>query len=261
MGTSLLERYRAFAFDLDGVVWLGGKIIPEAPTAIQAIRDAGKPLLFLSNNASYIPFWIVERLATGGVRVTEDEILTSASAARAWVAREHLGGKRAFVLGAASVIEQIADLLEVVPVERGAHVDVVMVARDLEFSYARLAAAADAVRNGAVFVASNRDHIMPTPTGFDPGTGSVLAAIEAASGRKAISLGKPELPMMQAAAERLGTQGVLMIGDRPDSDVAGAHRIGWGSAVVLTGVTKPGMPLEPHPDHVLRTLADLLVPI
>lgn len=260
MGTSLLERYRAFAFDLDGVIWLGGKIIPEAPQAIQAIRDAGKPMLFLSNNASYIPFWIVEHLGAGGVKVKEEEILTSASAARAWVKREGLEGKRAFVMGAPPVVEQIADLLDVVPIERGTKVDVVMVSRDPDFTYNRLAAAADAVRDGAVFVASNRDHILPTPTGFDPGTGSVLAAIEAASGRKAISLGKPELPMMQAAAERIGVQGVLMIGDRVDSDVAGAHRIGWGSAVVLTGVTKPGMPLEPEPDHVLRTLDDLLVP-
>lgn len=257
MTETLLERYRAFAIDLDGVVWRAARIIPEAPAAIAAIRAAGKPLLFLTNNASYLPRWIVGRLAEGGMAAGEDEILTSAAAARDWLKREGLVGARAFVLGTQPVIDQMADLLEVVPVTRGTAVDLVFVARDLEINYDRLAAASQAVRNGAVFAASNRDNVMPIVGGFDPGTGSVLAAVESASGQRAVSMGKPELPMMQAAAERLGTAGVLMIGDRVDSDVAGARAIGWAAALVMTGVTGPGMPLDPAPDYVLETLGDL----
>jgi HAD superfamily hydrolase (TIGR01450 family) len=257
LGPSLLERYDAFAFDLDGVIWLAHHIIPEAPGAIQAVRDAGKPLLFLTNNASYLPAWIVSRLAEGGIKITEDEVLTSALAARAWIEREGLVGQRAFVLGVQTVVDGVADLLDVVPVKRGTKVGVVLVARDVDLTYERLTAASDAVRDGAVFAASNRDNVMPIPGGFEPGTGSILAAVEAASNRKAIALGKPELPMMQAAADRLGRTGVLMIGDRCDSDVAGARRIGWDAALVLTGVTRPGDPLDPAPDYVLTTLADL----
>ena len=226
MADSLLDRHRAFAFDLDGVIWLAGQVIPEAPAAIAAVRAQGKPLLFLTNNAAYEPAWIVGHLAEAGIEAREDEVLTSASAARAWIRREGLVGKPAFVLGVPAVVRQLAGLLEVVPVEQGRHVDLVFVARDLELTYDRLAAAADAVRGGAAFVASNRDHVMPTGTGFLPGTGAVLAAVETASGRRALSIGKPELPMMQAAAERLGQRRVLMIGDRCDSDVAGAHAIG-----------------------------------
>src|SRR5207253_11507090 len=151
-------------------------------------------------------------------------------------------------------------LLEIVPVARGVDVDVVFVARDLELTYARLAAASDAVRNGAACAASNRDNVMPGPGGFEPGTGAVLAAVEAASRRRAVSVGKPELPMMQAAAGVLGRDGVLMTGDRCDSDVAGARNIGWDAALVLTGVTRPGDPPDPPPDHVLDTLADLAPP-
>ena len=257
MGRSLLERYDAFAFDLDGVIWLAHHIIPEAPGAIQAVRDAGKPLLFLTNNAAYRPSSIVSRLAEGGIKITEDEVLTSTSAARSWIEREGLVGQRAFVLGVQTVVDGVADLLDVVPVERGTKVGVVLVARDVALSYDRLAAASDAVRGGAVFAASNRDNVMPIPGGFEPGTGSILAAVEAASNRKAIALGKPELPMMQAAADRLGTTGVLMVGDRCDSDVAGARRIGWDAALVMTGVTRPGDRLEPPPDYVLTTLAEL----
>jgi len=260
LGRSLLERYDAFAFDLDGVIWLAHHIIPEAPGAIQSVRDAGKPLLFLTNNASYLPAWIVSRLAEGGIKITEDEVLTSTSAARSWIEREGLVGQRAFVLGVQTVIDGVADLLDVVPVQRGAKVGVVLVARDVDLTYARLTAASDAVRDGAVFAASNRDNVMPIPGGFEPGTGSILAAVEAASNRKAIALGKPELPMMQAAADRLGTTGVLMVGDRCDSDVAGARRIGWDAALVMTGVTRPGDRLEPPPDYVLTTLADLTGP-
>jgi HAD superfamily hydrolase (TIGR01450 family) len=260
LGRSLLERYDAFAFDLDGVIWLAQHIIPEAPAAIQAVRDAGKRLLFLTNNAAYLPSRIVSRLAEGGIKITEDEILTSATAARSWIQREGLVGERAFVLGVQSVIDGVADLLEVVPVEVGAKVGLVLVARDLDVTYARLTAASDAVRNGAVFAASNRDNVMPIPGGFEPGTGAILAAIEAASNRKAIALGKPELPMMQAAADRLGQSGVLMIGDRCDSDVEGARTIGWDAALVMTGVTRPGERLDPAPDYVLTTLADLTAP-
>ncbi|HMC08754.1 MAG TPA: HAD-IIA family hydrolase [Actinomycetota bacterium] len=261
MASTLLDRYSAFAFDLDGVIWLADHILPEAPGAIQAVRDAGKRLLFLTNNASYLPSWIVSRLAEGGIKAGEHEVLTSATAARAWIQREGLVGKRAFVLATKPVIDQLADLLEIVPVARGVDVDVVFVARDLELTYARLAAASDAVRNGAAFAASNRDNVMPVPGGFEPGTGAVLAAVEAASRRRAVSVGKPELPMMQAAVDVLGRDGVLMVGDRCDSDVAGARNIGWDAALVLTGVTRPGDPLEPPPDYVLNTLADLTAPM
>ncbi|HWD09706.1 MAG TPA: HAD-IIA family hydrolase [Actinomycetota bacterium] len=258
MTGSVLDRYAAFAFDLDGVIWRAGTIFPEAPPAIRTIQDAGKRLLFLTNNASYLPSWIVEHLAGAGITVGEEAVMTSAIAARSYIEHHGLVGKRAFVMGTTPVVDQIADLLEVVPVERGAKVDVVMVARDLAFSYDRLAAAADAVRHGALLLASNRDHVMPTVDGYEPGTGSVLAAIEAASGQRAIALGKPELPMMEAAVERIGRQGVLMTGDRTDSDVAGARQVGWDAAIVLTGVTKAGMPMDPAPDYVFPTLADLV---
>jgi 4-nitrophenyl phosphatase len=257
LAASLLDRYSAFAFDLDGVIWLAGGVLPDAAQAIDAVRKAGKPLLFLTNNASYLPSYITSRLAEGGIQASEREILTSASAARSWIRRHGLVGKRAFVLGTRPVVDQLAEVVEVVPVERGASVDLVFVARDLDLTYDRLAAASDAVRNGATFVTSNRDNVMPTPDGFEPGTGSVLAAIEAASARRAISVGKPEQAMMEAAAAVLGYEGVLMIGDRPDSDVAGARCIGWDAALVMTGVTRPGDALDPAPDYVLRTLADL----
>jgi HAD superfamily hydrolase (TIGR01450 family) len=257
--STLLDRYSAFALDLDGVVWRGATILPGAVEALNRIRSAGKKLLLLSNNASYHPSWVIERLGKEGAQIGEDEILTSMLVARRWIGERGLGGKRAFLLVPADVVGHLADVVDPVPVERGQEVELVLVGRDTAFSFERLAAAADAIRAGATFVSVNRDPTLPAEGGrLDPGTGSVLAAIETASGLSATVLGKPEQPMMEMGAEMLGVDGVLMVGDRLSSDIAGARNIGWDAALVLSGVTDPSHPLEPAPDYVLDSLAELV---
>ncbi|MGH2706475.1 MAG: HAD-IIA family hydrolase [Actinomycetota bacterium] len=258
--STLLERYSAFALDLDGVVWRGATILPGAVQALNKIRNAGKKLLLLSNNASYSPRWVIERLGKEGAEIGEDEILTSMLVARRWITERGLGGKRAFLLVPADVIGHLSDVVDPVPVERGQDVELVLVGRDTAFSFERLAAAADAIRAGATFVSVNRDPTLPAEGGrLDPGTGSVLSAIETASGLPATVLGKPEQPMMKMGAEVLGVEGVLMVGDRLSSDIAGARNIGWDAALVLSGVTDLSQPLEPPPDYVLDSVAELAV--
>lgn len=251
---SLLARYEAFAIDLDGVVWRGGRLVEGAAEGIGEVRRAGKPLLLLTNNATYSPRLVADRLRAAGIVVDESEVLNSAMVLREWIKEKGFSGAEAFVMGEQSVSDQLHDLVKAVPVEEGRAPDLVVVARDVGIDFARLAAAADAVRYGAGFVAVNRDNVLPTQRGFEPGTGAVLAAIEVASGRTAVVVGKPEMPMMEAAARRLGKAGVLMLGDRLDSDVEGARRIGWDAAIVLTGVTQLDQDLIPPPDFVLDTL-------
>lgn len=266
---SLAERYRAFAIDLDGVVWRGEQLIDGAVEGLGAIRRAGKPVLFLSNNASYKPTEVAKRLTDQGIEASEAEVLHPVVVGKKWLAAHGLDKKRAFVLGDPAVVEQFSGVVEVVPVSPGAAagaygpgpgVDVVIVARDSVFSFERLKAAADAVRMGAVLVAVNRDVMMPVKGGIEPGTGSILAAIEAASGATAVVLGKPQPPMMEAASAILGTEGVLMIGDQPSSDVAGARLVGWDAAVVMTGISVPGEALVPAPDYILQTLREVARP-
>lgn len=254
---SLIDRYEAFAVDLDGVVWRGEEILDGAAAAVAAIRRAGKRLLFLTNNASYLPARVVARLAAAGIDVDEHEVLTSAIAAREWIEQRGLRGTPAMVLGTREVVSQLEDLVEIVPVEPGQQAGLVIVARDVHFTFERLSAASDAVRAGAEFAAVNRDPVMPVDGGIRPGTGAILAAVEAAAGRAATVLGKPEAPMMEAAVRALGRDGVLMVGDRVESDVLGARRVGWDAALVLTGLTAPGDPLEPAPDFVLQSIAGI----
>jgi HAD superfamily hydrolase (TIGR01450 family) len=252
---TFLERYAAFALDLDGVVWRGDTIIDGAVDGLRAIRAAGKPVLFLSNNAAYLPSWVIERLTAAGIEVDEKEILTSGMVVAEWIRAHGLAGQRALVLGVDEVVRQLADVVDVVPFDDANGASVVVAARDTRFDFERLRIAADAIRRGARFVAVNRDPTMPVPGGrLEPGTGSIVAAVETASGRRATIVGKPEMPTVEAASAIIGSEGVLMIGDRPDSDVAVARRAGWDAALVLTGVTQAGDDVDPVPDYIIESL-------
>jgi glycerol 3-phosphatase-2 len=254
--SSLIHGYDAFVVDLDGVVWRGGEAIPGSSRALQAVRSAGKRLVFLTNNSGEAPEEVARKLTAIGVDAAPSEVLTSASVAARWIRERGLEGSPALVVGPLSVerqFEGVVGLLSSADAEKAA---LVFVGRDTGFTFERLDAASRAVRGGALLLAANRDPTMPVPGGEEPGTGAILAAIEIAAGARAVVVGKPEGPMMKAAGELVGPGRVLMIGDRPESDVAGARRAGWDAALVLTGVTAKGH-FDPEPDYVLRSLADV----
>lgn len=257
----LISRYSAFAIDLDGVVWRGEKVIEGAIEGLNAIRRAGKPLLLLTNNGGYLPQEVVERLAEHGFDLRPEELLTTSLVAVQWIKDHELVGAPAFVLAPSTVAAQLGKVVNVRYIEAGQQASIVIVGRDIDLSYTRLAVACDAIRSGAAFLSLNKDPVMPVENGaMVPGTGSIVAAVEAASGKVATVLGKPELPMMQAAAHRLGTGDVLMIGDRLESDIAGARAIGWDAALVLTGLSGKGTAMEPKPDYVISGLGALARP-
>jgi HAD superfamily hydrolase (TIGR01450 family) len=254
----LLEQYNAFAIDLDGVVWRGEILIPGAINGLNAIRATGKPMLLLTNNGGYHPNEVVERLAEGGFELAPEEVLTTSLVAREWIVGHGLENAPAFILAPQTVAAQLSDIVRIRYLEPGQTAKVVLIGRDTDFSYTRLRLAAEAVRSGASFLSLNKDPIMPIENGgMLPGTGSIVAAVEAASGKTATVLGKPEEPMMRAAAERLGYDKVLMIGDRLESDIVGAKSIGWDGALVLTGLTLSDAGLDPEPDWLLTSLEAL----
>ena len=252
----LLERYSAFAVDLDGVIWRGDVFLEGAIDGLAAIRATGKPLVVMTNNGSYLPEEIVERLGKGGFELQISEVLTSSLVARRWIAEQGLEGGTAFILGPKSVAVQFDDLLKVQRIEPGASADVVIVGRDVDFTYERLKVAANSIRAGGRFLALNWDPVMPVDDGVVPGTGSIVAAMEAASGEKPVVMGKPEPPMMEAGAQILGQSPVLMIGDRIEADIVGAQRMGWDAALALTGLSQSPSG-EPAPDYVLESLGAL----
>jgi HAD superfamily hydrolase (TIGR01450 family) len=252
----LVEEYRAFAIDLDGVVWRGERFLDGAVATLERIQALGKQILLLTNNGSYSRPDVEARLKKEGLEMQGIEILTSIGVAIRWVESNGLRGASALVVAQNEVVNQLSDVLDVR--STSGSFDVVIVGRDTAFDYGKLTLAADAIRGGAAFIALNRDLTMPVESGFVPGTGALVAAIEAASGFEPVVLGKPHAPMMNMAVDILGPKDVLMVGDRVDSDIVGAQSVGWDSALVSTGAGQP-IDIETTPTYLINSLENLFL--
>jgi HAD superfamily hydrolase (TIGR01450 family) len=259
---SLADRFDGLLVDLDGVVWIGREPVPGSPQALQALLEAGKQLVFVTNNPGRPPTAYAERLRELGVDVGAEQIVTAGMVV-ARLAGEAAGENgSAFVIGAPALKEMVAAtgalLLEG---EAAWEADVVVVSSHRGFDYGELLAAKRALDQGAALFATSHDATMPYPGGELPGTGAVLAAVETASGRRAEIAGKPERHLFEMAIEAVGGEGRLgMIGDRISSDVVGGQDAGLETILVLSGTTsrEEAMIADPAPDHVLESLAGLL---
>lgn len=237
--------------DLDGVVWLADTPIPGAADACQALVDAGADLAFVTNMSRLRVADQEAKLARHGIDGA-GRVVTSSMAAAACCAP----GERAVVVGGPGVHEALAQ--RGVEVVESGPADVVVVGMEPTFHYDDLARAALTVRAGARLLATNADPTYPTPQGLVPGAGSIVAAIEVASGQRAAVAGKPHTPMVRLIRERLGESGVV-VGDRADTDGELALALGYRFALVLTGVTsEQDLPVEPSADRVAPDLARLV---
>ena len=129
---------------------------------------------------------------------------------------------------------------------------------DFDLSYETLRSAATAIRDGARWIATNDDPTFPAETGLWPGAGAIVAALAVAAGTEPEVAGKPHPPMVSLVTARIGADAVV-VGDRPETDLALARAGGWKSVLVLTGVTDDPatVPAELAPDHVIESIVDL----
>jgi HAD superfamily hydrolase (TIGR01450 family) len=233
----LLQRYSSVILDLDGCVWVGSRATPRAPQAIAALREAGKRITFVTNDAQRAPEDYVRKLwALGCTAAVEEVVSIGATLQHVLAARPP---SRTFVIGSPAIFRHVADaghrIVNGTPL--GESADLVVVAGHPDFHYGELQAATRAVLGGAEMVAGGRDATFPGEDGPCPGDGAILAALEYATGRTAATVGKPQPQMFRAALERMGTDHALVVGDRLDSDLRGAAAVGLDGAIVLTGVT------------------------
>lgn len=236
----LADRYEAFLLDLDGVLYRGDGSVPGAPESVAGLRRAGKRIVFLTNNSARTPQQVAAKLAGLGIEASPEEVVTSALATASILARSSgRGARSAFVVGQEGLRAALAGAgVQILDGEPDT-ADYVVVGWDGTVTYDRLRVASVLVRRGARLVASNVDPAYPAPGGeLWPGAGAILAAIETASGRRATVAGKPHRPLFDAAVERAGTRTALMVGDRIDTDVAGAAGAGLDSVLVLTGASE-----------------------
>ena len=247
---SLPSSVRLVIFDLDGVVYRGAEPIPGAAGLVDWLHAEGVLVRFATNNSMVARAGYVERLAAMGIRTSADEIVTSTSATVAHLALHAPEVRSVLAIGADGMREDLtAAGLEVVmagdlaptgylgePLARS--FDAVIVGLDPDLDYGRLAVAMTAVASGARLIATNADTRYPTPLGFLPGAGSIVAALAAATGLAPEVIGKPAPAMFEAI---LGSTGVspaqaVVVGDNPAADVVGAHRAGCAAILVFTGV-------------------------
>ena len=232
-------RPKVVLCDLDGVVWLAHQPIPGSVRAIASLREAGIRVVFVTNNSFSTYDEQVAALGSIGIPA-EGDIMTSAMSA----ATAMKSGWRVLVCGGRGLIEEVGrvtkDLVVAYnePMASGPF-DAVVVGFHREFNYQVLTDALTAVRGGAVLIGSNDDPTYPTPNGPIPGGGSILAAIEKASGVTPTVTGKPYGPMAKLVRELCGDvlpEEMVMIGDRSDTDGGFARTLGARFAMVLSGV-------------------------
>lgn len=258
----LTDRFDAFLIDLDGVVWRGEEAIAGAAETIEMLRDAAKRVVFVTNNASKSPREYAVKLMRVRVPTDPADVVTSAHAVV-----EHLRslrlhrGDRIHVC-AAPGLSQVLRGHGFTPTRDVQDAKALVVAWNPRLTFDDIRRAADLARSGVPFIGANRDATYPSESGLLPGTGAILAAIETAAGRTAVVVGKPQPGVFRIALHRAGADPsrALFIGDRPETDVAGARAAGIPVALVLTGVTGEAElgSLSDRPDVILGSLADVL---
>ncbi|MEX0698831.1 MAG: HAD-IIA family hydrolase [Acidimicrobiia bacterium] len=241
--------------DLDGVVYRGNEPVPGSAIALAALDAAGWKIIFSTNNSARTPEEVAERIGSiTGYEAHPEQVVTSAAAAADLLSESK---PRTFVLGGVGVTAALER--EGIPVTRvGSEASAVVVGLATELTYDWLREASSAVMRGARLVATNDDPTYPAEDGLWPGAGSIVAAIERASGVRAEVAGKPFPPMRKLIHKRLGPGPVWVVGDRPETDLALASaEPDWRAALVLTGLSTAGQNLEPAPDLVAGDLAEV----
>ena len=245
--------------DLDGVVWRGETAIDGSAAGIEVLRGAGLRVVFLTNNSNGRVRDNVARLAAAGVEAGPDDVVSSAQAAAALLAPDLAAGARVLACAGPGVVEALLgrgfEIVETTTPDLAA----VVVGWHRKFDFERLRRAADGVRSGVRFVATNLDPTYPGAQGLLPGAGSLVAAVATAGGRRPEVAGKPEPPMAALVRARYADP-VVMIGDRPSTDGAFAAALGVPFALVLSGVAgtagEESVP-DPAPPFVARDLGEL----
>ncbi len=265
--------------DLDGVVYRGTEPVPGVAAVLADRAARGDDVVYVTNNSMHYRVEYQTRLAAMGCPVSPDTVVSSARATAAYLKEHDPGIRRVLVLGAGGLERELRDEgFDVVTAGAAAtrlsqediggfaaagSPDAVVVGLDPNLTYARLAVASDCIRAGAHFIATNRDPVYPTERGLRPGAGSLVVAVEAASGVVPVSIGKPAPYLLEAAAHAVGREPseAIMIGDGIGTDLAAARTVGARCVLMLTGVSTraevEALPPDEHPTAVAADADDL----
>jgi len=231
------QTYDLAALDLDGVVYVGDRAVPGAVAALDAAREHGMRIAFITNNAARPPGVVAAHLRELGVRAEDSDVVTSAQAAARLLAEQVPAGSRVFVIGGPG--------LHVALDERGLvgvtspDDDPVAVIQGYgpDMPWRQVISGSILVKEGLPWVASNTDLTVPTGRGPGPGNGTLVELVAQFAGREPQVAGKPQRALFDETLARTTGNRPLVVGDRVDTDIDGARNVGWDSLLVMTGVT------------------------
>ncbi|MBK5294707.1 MAG: HAD family hydrolase [Acidobacteriia bacterium] len=242
---------------MDGVIHRGSEPIPGAAEFIGSLQDRGVPYLFLTNNSTYTPLDVVVKLQKFGIEAGAEHVYTSALATAEFVHQQRPGGT-AFVIGEGGLLSALNNVNYAINRDSP---DYVIVGEGRVLNYELAERAHRLIAGGAQLISTNSDTWCPTDSGPRPGCGAIVALLEAATGRTAYHVGKPNPFMMRAARKRLElrTSEVIMIGDTMNTDIRGAAELGFQSILVLTGSsTRETLDEYPFsPTRVVESIGEL----
>jgi 4-nitrophenyl phosphatase len=256
-------QLKGIILDMDGVLWHDTQPIGDLPVIFDFIRTHGLKVILATNNATHSIDFYVEKLKSFSVDICPQEVVSSATATLAYLKRILPPDNKVYVVGSESLRALLSSAgFDLLPEEARQGAAAVVVGLDPEINHQKLANAGLLIRAGARFIATNTDATYPTPWGLFPGAGVMVAAIQTASGKEPEIIGKPNAGMYFEALERMGlpASAVMGIGDRLETDIAGAQQAGCLAGLVLTGVStlEQAQRWTPAPDWVAPSLTELI---
>ncbi|MFF3020115.1 HAD-IIA family hydrolase [Streptomyces sp. NPDC057939] len=248
---SLHQAYDTALLDLDGVVYAGGRAIAHAVDSLAVARDEGMHLAYVTNNALRTPEAVAEHLGELGIPTDAAEVITSAQAVARLIADQVEPGAKVLVIGGEGLRVALRER-GLVPVDSAEEEGLAAVVQGYggpDLAWGRFAEASYAINRGVPWYASNTDLTIPGARGIAPGNGAAVEVVRIATGAEPQVAGKPLPPMHRETVLRTGAKRPLVVGDRLDTDIEGAHNGDVDSLLVLTGVTDAAQLLRAEPKH------------
>lgn len=239
----MLEQIQHLILDMDGVLWRGDTPMPSLNAFFDTLNRLDIDFVLATNNATKTAVMYTDKLARFGVSVPPERILTSAETTAVYLRETYAAGTAVYVVGDVGLRDAMTNqsftLVSPDEVRQGAEPELVVAGFTPHACYDDFAMATVAINRGATFIGTNPDATYPTPLGPQPGAGSLLALITAATGVTPPTIGKPGPIVFEQALKRLGSThaNTAMVGDRLNTDILGAKNAGLHAIMVLSGIS------------------------
>ncbi len=253
-----IREKKGYICDMDGVIYHGSEILPGVAKFVNWMLENDKKFVFLTNSPERTPHELSMKLERMGLSVAADHFYTSAMATAEFL-NSQAPGCTAYVIGEAALSKALYDqniyMNDVNP-------DYVVLGETRTYNFEKLEKAIALVSKGAKLIGANPDPVGVTEKGIMPATGSLVAPIEIATGKKAYFVGKPNPLMLRHGLKKLGCHSVdiAFIGDRMDTDIIAGIESNIDTILVLSGITKrediSNFPYRPK--YVLDGIGDIL---